>query len=389
MTPKILIAIGTRPEAIKLAPIIKALEASNIFEVSVCVTGQHSTMVEQPLELFGITSHHNLHLMKPAQTLASLSIAILDAMMPILAQEKPGMIIVQGDTTTAFICALAAFYHQGVKIIHVEAGLRTFDKQAPFPEEINRQLIGRLADIHCAPTEQAKEHLLNEAVPEKRIVVTGNTAIDALHIILKEIRATPKEILWKRLALPPALLERLENNQESPQKKLLLVTGHRRENFGDGFEQICSALLELSQMDDVEIIYPVHLNPNVQKPVYSLLSNRENIHLLEPLDYLSFAYLLDKCYLVITDSGGIQEEAPSLGKPVLVMRDVTERQEAVEAGTSILVGTNRERIVKTARNLMDDQALYQRIAKIHNPFGDGSASQKIVQHLAHISDMAL
>jgi UDP-N-acetylglucosamine 2-epimerase (non-hydrolysing) len=380
MKPKILIAIGTRPEAIKLAPIIKLLEHDDRFEFCVCVTGQHTTMVEQPLDLFGITPHHNLRLMRPAQTLASLTTAILDGILPVLAQEQPHIIIVQGDTTTAFTSALAAFYHQGIMIAHVEAGLRTFDKTAPFPEEMNRQLIGRLADIHFAPTEQARNHLLNEAISAERIIVTGNTAIDALHIILKEIRQTPSAVLFQRLNIPSTVLSRIQK----PEKKIILVTGHRRENFGTGFEQICFALKELSLMQDIEIIYPVHLNPQVQAPVYSLLSNHDNIHLLEPLDYFSFAYLLDKCYLVITDSGGIQEEAPSLGKPVLVMRDVTERPEAIEAGTSLLVGANEERIVQAAQNLIFNTDEYQRIAITHNPFGNGTAAMQILDHLASL-----
>jgi UDP-N-acetylglucosamine 2-epimerase (non-hydrolysing) len=380
MKPKILIVIGTRPEAIKLAPIIKLLEQDDRFEYCVCVTGQHSTMVEQPVELFGITPHYNLRLMRPAQTLASLTTAILDGIIPILAQEQPHIIIVQGDTTTAFTSALAAFYHQGIIIAHVEAGLRTFDKTAPFPEEINRQLISRLADIHFAPTEQARKHLLNEAISTERILVTGNTAIDALHLILKKIRQTSSAELFQHLNIPLAVLARIQKQG----KKIILVTGHRRENFGDGFEQICFALKELSLMQDIEIVYPVHLNPHVQNPVYSFLSNHENIHLLEPLDYLSFAYLLDICYLVITDSGGIQEEAPSLGKPVLVMREVTERPEAIEAGTSLLVGADKERIVAAARQLICDHDAYERIAVIHNPFGDGKAAVRILDHIAHL-----
>ncbi|TAE30933.1 MAG: UDP-N-acetylglucosamine 2-epimerase (non-hydrolyzing) [Candidatus Kapaibacterium sp.] len=388
MKPKIIIAIGTRPEAIKCAPLIKLVERDTRFDLCVCVTGQHGTMLEQVLQVFDIRPHYHLGLMRPAQTLASLTSAILEAMMPVLEKEvSPNaatVLIVQGDTTTAFVSALAAFYKQGIVIAHLEAGLRTFDKSAPFPEEINRQLIGRVADLHFAPTLQAKVNLLQENVAEERIFITGNTAIDALQLVLKNLNALSPDERKTKINLPASIYALLEEHRQAKNsaKKVILVTGHRRENFGDGFQQICLALQQLSDVEGVEILYPVHLNPNVQKPVYELLSNRPNVHLLEPLDYLSFAYLLQASTLVITDSGGIQEEAPSLGKPVLVMRDVTERPEAVEAGTSLLVGANAERIVAAAKRLLSDEAEYARIAKIHNPFGDGTAAQQVVEILA-------
>lgn len=353
---RLLFIFGTRPEAIKLAPLILlAKEQPDIFEVKVCVTAQHREMLDQVLDFFEIKPDYDLNLMKENQNLSSLSAEILSALNPVFEDFSPDLVFVQGDTTTAFIGALSAFYHQ-CKVAHVEAGLRTYNKNEPFPEEINRQLCTKLADYHFAPTEAAKSNLLKEGVLESSIMVTGNTVIDALFMASKKV-----DISQNRFDLDDS-------------KKMILVTLHRRENLGDKLEDICSALLELSNRDDVEIIFPVHLNPKVRKIVFGMLDGKPNIKLIDPASYPDFIYMMMKSYLIITDSGGIQEEAPSLNKPVLVTREVTERQEAVEAGTVLLVGTQKQNILDAALNLLDSPSEYQKMISRANPYGDGSAS---------------
>ncbi len=369
----VLIVFGTRPEAIKMAPVVRAFKKSKNFETKVCVTAQHREMLDQVLDFFNIRPDYDLNLMKPDQNLYSLTSDIIVGMKPVLEDFKPNYVLVHGDTTTSTASALAAFY-SGAKVGHVEAGLRTYNKLAPFPEELNRQLTGRIADYHFAPTTKSKENLLLENVPEKSIVITGNTVIDAL---LESVD----------------IVNNIEGNENidrlkkiiDPVKKLILVTGHRRENHGKGFLNICEALKVIADKDDVQIIYPVHLNPNVQKPVYSILGDNPNIHLINPLPYEAFVWLMDKSYLIITDSGGVQEEAPSLGKPVLVMRDTTERPEAVDAGTVILVGTDKEKIITEAGNLLKDKKRYKQMSELHNPYGDGKAAGRIVSFLKYRS----
>ncbi len=366
---RVLIVFGTRPEAIKMAPVVKAFQSDNNFETNVCVTAQHREMLDQVLDFFNIKPDYDLDLMKPNQNLYSLTGDIIIGMKPVLEEFEPDYVLVHGDTTTSTAAALAAFYN-GSKVGHVEAGLRTHNKLAPFPEELNRQLTGRIADYHFAPTVKSKENLLSENIPEGSIVITGNTVIDALLEsvdIVNDIEGNEN-------------IEKLKNIID-PEKKLILVTGHRRENHGQGFLNICEALNTISEKDDVQIVYPVHLNPNVQKPVYSILGDNPNIHLIAPLPYEAFVWLMDKAYLIITDSGGVQEEAPSLGKPVLVMRNTTERPEAVDAGTVILVGTNKEKIVIEAERLLHDEQRYKSMSELHNPYGDGKAAQKIVEFL--------
>lgn len=370
---KILTVFGTRPEAIKMVPLLKALSCANDkFQSVLCVTAQHRQMLDQVLALFSITPDYDLNIMKPGQDLNSITSDILLGLKPVFEKEKPDLVLVHGDTTTTFTTSLAAFYAR-IPVGHVEAGLRTGNKNAPFPEEINRKLTGSLADFHFAPTMTARQNLLNEGIHEECIHVTGNTVIDTLFMTCELI------------ANKPDLRQNL-NEQFSfldPAKRLILVTGHRRESFGAGFESICGALAEMAQRDDVEILYPVHLNPNVQEPVNRILrgSNLPNVHLIEPVDYLPFVYLMERSYLIITDSGGVQEEAPSLGKPVLVMRETTERPEAVAAGTVKLVGTNKEMIVKEAFDLLDDATVYSAMSTAHNPYGDGKASERILSSL--------
>lgn len=366
---KILLVFGTRPEAIKMAPIYLYLsKLSNQIEVRVCLTAQHRQMLDQVIDFFGINPYYDLDIMKPNQNLYSLTAAIIERMKPVIEDFKPDYLLVHGDTTTSMAAALAGFYG-GVKVGHVEAGLRTFNKLAPFPEEMNRSITGRLADIHFAPTSTSKDNLLREGILGSNIIITGNTVIDALLHGIKLIKNNmPKSI---------ALLKK----QFDFEKPMILVTGHRRENFGDGFLNICKALKDIATQADVEIIYPVHLNPNVQKPVYEILSDIENVHLIEPQPYESFIWLMNQAKLVITDSGGVQEEAPSLGKPVLVMRETTERPEAVEAGTVILVGTNQEKIVSEALDLLNNPTKYEFMSRLHNPYGDGKASDRIVEYL--------
>lgn len=365
---KVLSVFGTRPEAIKMAPVVNALHAAPDIDSSVCVTGQHRHMLDQVLDLFGITPDHDLDIMRPGQDLTDVTSHILLGLRRVLQAERFDMVLVHGDTTTTMAASLAAFY-QKVPVGHVEAGLRTGNLHSPWPEEMNRCLVGRLAALHFAPTERARASLLAEGVNAADVHVTGNTVIDALK---QTVHRLERDTMFGR-----GLHERFSFLQ--PGKRVVCVTGHRRENFGDGFERICHALKQLSQRDDVQIVYPVHLNPNVQEPVRRVLGDAPNVHLIEPLDYLPFVYLMSRSHLIVTDSGGVQEEAPSLGKPVLVMRDTTERPEAVEAGTVRLVGTDAQRIVSEAVRLLDDDTAYQAMARALNPYGDGLSSPRIVE----------
>lgn len=362
---KILFIFGTRPEAIKLCPvIIKLREDPSKFDVRVCATAQHRALLDQVLEVFEVRPDYDLDLMLPGQTLFQSTSRILNGLEPVLTADRPDMVIVQGDTTSTFCGALAAFY-KSVPVGHVEAGLRTGDMTQPFPEEMNRVLTGRLSALHFASTEQAAANLRREGVAPASIGVTGNTGIDA--------------VLFVRDGLEQGRLHGQEWPNLNPEKKLIVVTAHRRESFGPGFERICHALVDLAHRSDVQIVYPVHPNPNVQEPVSRLLQNEANIHLTKPLSYVPFVDLMRRADLLITDSGGIQEEGPSLGKPILVLREKTERPEAVEAGTVKLVGTSRERIVNEAVQLLDNHEMYQAMARVHNPYGDGGASDRIGQ----------
>jgi UDP-N-acetylglucosamine 2-epimerase (non-hydrolysing) len=367
---RILLVMGTRPEAIKLAPVVLELRKSDRFEVKVCATAQHRQMLDQVLSLFCIVPDYDLDLMLPNQHLADLTARLLQGVHGVIRHWRPDMVLVQGDTSTTFAASLAAFY-EGITIGHIEAGLRTGNLYAPWPEEANRKFTTLLATHHFAPTEWAKENLLREAVAPESIRVTGNTVIDAL-----------KEVL-SRLSRQPDLPARYEQQFSflDPSRRLILVTGHRRENFGEGLRNICFALRELSTRDDVELIYPVHLNPNVRRPVQEILHGCKHIHLIEPLEYEPFCYLLQRCYLIITDSGGIQEEATFLHKPVLLMRDTTERPEAVEVGSVKLVGTETRRIVEEAHRLFDDRNAYESMTSTGSPFGDGYAARCIVKYL--------
>jgi UDP-N-acetylglucosamine 2-epimerase (non-hydrolysing) len=367
MKKKNLIVFGTRPEAIKMAPLVKAFEKETEFETRVCITAQHREMLDQALDFFEIIPHYDLDLMRPNQNLYSLTATIIESMKPVLEDYKPDYVYVHGDTTTTMAAALSAFY-SGAKVCHVEAGLRTFNKRNPFPEEMNRSIAGRLTDYHFAPTEVSKENLLKENVPENDIIVTGNTVIDALLFSVKKL---------KKDNYTDTEIEQLKKNVDFS-KKIILITGHRRENHGQGFINICKALKQIAENNpETQLIYPVHLNPNVQKPVYDLLGNVTNIKLIDPLSYPAFVWLMEKSYVIITDSGGVQEEAPSLGKPVLVMRNTTERPEAVEAGTVILVGTNTDKIVSETEKLLKDKKHYETMSKTHNPYGDGRACERI------------
>ncbi|MCC6340901.1 MAG: UDP-N-acetylglucosamine 2-epimerase (non-hydrolyzing) [Bryobacterales bacterium] len=359
---KILFILGTRPEAIKLCPVI--LHFRQLFEVKTCVTAQHRSLLDQVLAAFGLKPDIDLDLMLPGQTLFQSTSRILASLEGVLQTEKPGMIFVQGDTTTTFCGALAGFY-AGVPVAHVEAGLRTGDMRQPFPEEMNRVLATRLAALHFPPTRSAADNLRREGIPESSIHITGNTGIDALLYVKAGLESG-------RMSAPDALP--FDNR-----RKMILVTGHRRESFGEGFERICEALSLLAGREDVEIVYPVHPNPRVTGPVRRLLGKKPRIHLIEPQEYVPFVDLMRRCHFLLTDSGGVQEEAPSLGKPVLVMRDKTERPEAVEAGSSRLVGTDPERILAEARLLLEDEAEYERRSRIHNPYGDGRASGRIAR----------
>ncbi|MCX7929130.1 MAG: UDP-N-acetylglucosamine 2-epimerase (non-hydrolyzing) [Chlorobi bacterium] len=374
----ITVVFGTRPEAIKLAPIVHRLSGVEWCRLRVVITGQHDEMLDQMLETFGIVPDADLAIMQPGQRLEEVTVRALTGLGEEFRTRRPDVVIVQGDTTTTLAASLAAFYER-ISIAHVEAGLRTFDKYAPFPEEINRVLTSHIADWHYAPTERAREHLLREGIAPDRIVVTGNTAIDALQWVVAQLAAL--EVAERRLLLrnlPDDLFELVE----SKNKRIVLVTGHRRENFGAGFERICTALVQIAETEpDVVIVYPVHFNPNVRSPVERILAGYDNIRLLEPLPYREFAYMMQHAWVIITDSGGIQEEAPSLGKPVLVLREVTERPEAIEAGTARLVGTDIEQIVLATRQLLHDHKIYQAMARAHNPFGDGHAAERIINHL--------
>lgn len=367
---KILSVFGTRPEAIKMAPVVKALSRQPGFESKVCVTAQHRQMLDQVLTLFGIVPDFDLDLMQPGQDLTDITANVLSGMKRVLKEWRPDLILVHGDTTTTFAASLAAYYEK-IPVGHVEAGLRTGNIYSPWPEEMNRRLTGAISARHFAPTERARQNLLAEGVSASQIHVTGNTVIDALLQVVE--RVSHDVSLKAEFAVQFPFLD--------DSKKLILVTGHRRENFGDGFENICTALKTLGQRSDVQIIYPVHLNPNVQEPVRRILSDCPQVQLIAPLDYLPFVYLMSRSYLIITDSGGVQEEAPSLGKPVLVMRDTTERPEAVEAGTVRLVGTDADRIVAEANELLDNDLMYQAMSQAHNPYGDGSAAIRIVEIL--------
>lgn len=363
----VLSIFGTRPEAIKMAPVVKELRKHpNQIISRVCVTAQHREMLDQVLDLFQIVPDYDLDLMRPNQSLAALTARVFTELDAVIAQEKPDWVLVQGDTTTVMAASLVAFYHQ-VKVGHVEAGLRTYDKWQPFPEEINRRVAGVVADLHFAATETAKTNLLHEGVSPDLIYVTGNPVIDALKIVAD----MPYDVERGPLAGIPW------------DRRVILVTAHRRENFGEPLENICAALCEIAAQypDDVQIVYPVHLNPNVQEPVYRLLRGFSNITLLSPLDYLPMVQLMKRCYLVLTDSGGIQEEAPGLGKPVLVLRETTERPEAVDAGTVRIVGTDRAKIVTLTRKLLDNSTLYGSMARAVNPYGDGRAARRIVNTL--------
>jgi UDP-N-acetylglucosamine 2-epimerase (non-hydrolysing) len=365
---KTLCIFGTRPEAIKMAPLVLALAADDRFEAKVCVTGQHREMLDQVLDLFGIQPEFDLNIMKPGQDLTDVTTAILQGLKNVFAEFKPDVVLVHGDTATTFAASLAAYYQQ-IPVAHVEAGLRTGNLYSPWPEEANRKLTGALANLHFAPTEISRDNLLREGIAPQSIIVTGNTVIDALLDVIKRLDQDFE--LNAKAAEPAAFLD--------PARKLILVTGHRRESFGGGFERICQALMEVAQQHpDVDIVYPVHLNPNVREPVNRLLSGINNVHLIEPLDYLPFVYLMSRSHIILTDSGGIQEEAPSLGKPVLVMRDTTERPEAVNAGTVKLVGTDKQNIVRELNHLLGNEDAYLTMSRAHNPYGNGNACKIII-----------
>lgn len=368
--PSILIVCGTRPEAIKMAPLVVGLKKQSAVEVKLCVTGQHRQMLDQVLELFELTPDYDLDIMKQGQDLTDVTTAVLTGLRNLFVHYKPDRIFVHGDTNTTFSTAIAAFY-AGIPVSHVEAGLRTGNIHSPWPEEANRRLTSVVTDMHYAPTLWSRDNLLAENVSPDTIVVTGNTVIDALQMIVDRLKGDDK--FRTQLEQQFSFLD--------PARRLILVTGHRRENFGDSFDSICEALAELSERSDVQVVYPVHLNPNVREPVNRILGSSKHVHLLDPLEYLPFVYLMSKCYLIISDSGGIQEEAPALGKPVLVMRDTTERPEAVEAGTVKLVGTDKREIVAAAKKLLDDNEAYRSMSVATNPYGTGDACKKIIEDL--------
>lgn len=372
---KILLVFGTRPEAIKMAPLVKALQKdTEHFETRVCVTAQHRQMLDQVLEVFGITPEYDLNIMAPNQDLYDITAKVLLGLREVLKDFRPDTVLVHGDTTTSMAASLAAFYMQ-IPVGHVEAGLRTYNMLSPWPEEMNRQVTDRICTYYFAPTEQSRANLLQENIDAKKIFITGNTVIDALLMAVDIISTTAgvKEKMAKELQ---------EKGYTVGDREYILVTGHRRENFGDGFLHICKAIKELAALHpEMDIVYPVHLNPNVQKPVYELLSGLSNVYLISPLDYLPFIYAMQHSTLLLTDSGGVQEEAPSLGKPVLVMRDTTERPEAVETGTVKLVGTDAEAIVSNVTALLQDKEMYKRMSETHNPYGDGQACERIIAAL--------
>lgn len=365
---KIMFIYGTRPEAIKMAPLVLEFKKSGLFDVEVCLTGQHRQMLDQINDFFGIHGDYDLNLMKPNQTLFDIVSNCLMGLKDVLAKSRPDLVFVQGDTATVLAGAIASYFYK-IPVAHLEAGLRSGDKYAPFPEEMNRVLTGHIADFHFAPTDRAVENLRKENIISN-VFKVGNTVIDALHLGLSIIKNTDEQ-KYKDFF-----------NYIDFTKKVILVTGHRRENFGDGFENMCKAIAYIADNNDIEIIYPMHLNPNVREPVLRHLSNKANIHLIEPLDYPYLIWLMEKCNFVLTDSGGIQEEAPALGKPVLVMRDVTERQEGVEAGTAKLVGTDFNKIVDSATELLKSSEAYNKMANAVNPYGDGTTSKQIVTILS-------
>ena len=380
---KILLVFGTRPEAIKMAPLVKEFQKyPNDFETTVCVTGQHREMLDQVLHIFDIIPDFDLNIMKSGQDLYDITCRVLYGMRDVLKKVKPDIVFVHGDTTTSTATALAAFYQQ-IRVAHIEAGLRTNNIYSPWPEEMNRQITGRLTTYHYSPTILSKNNLIKENVDERQIIVTGNTVIDALFWVVNKIKND--EALDKQIK-DNLLNNHYDINRLKKNRKLVLITGHRRENFGDGFLNICKAIRELKEKyADVDFVYPMHLNPNVRKPIHEIfgedLSNLDNLFFIEPLEYLSFVYIMEKCSIVLTDSGGIQEEAPSLGKPVLVMRDTTERPEAVEAGTVKLVGTNKNLIVSEVSKLLDNPIAYDEMSGSINPYGDGNACSRIVLSL--------
>ncbi|MDC0908484.1 UDP-N-acetylglucosamine 2-epimerase (non-hydrolyzing) [Flavobacteriales bacterium] len=369
---KVLLIFGTRPEAIKMAPLVKEFKKyPNLFNTKVCVTAQHREMLDQVLNFFDIVPDYDLNLMKPGQNLYNLTATIINSLKPILEEFIPDYVFVHGDTTTTMAGSIAGFY-SGAKICHVEAGLRTNNKKSPFPEEINRQITGRIADYHFAPTKNSKINLIKENIKSSSILVTGNTVIDALLDSVKKVTKNPS-LLIKKL------------NKNIKEKDVILVTGHRRENHGDGFVRICEALKQISISEPKKlIIYPVHLNPKVQKPVNNILSGLKNVLLINPLSYKDFVWLMNRAKIIITDSGGIQEEAPSLGKPVLVMRDTTERPEAVDSGTAVLVGTNKELIINEVLDLLNNESRYKKMGQLHNPYGKGKACKLIVDFIKEL-----
>ncbi|WP_288855353.1 UDP-N-acetylglucosamine 2-epimerase (non-hydrolyzing) [uncultured Pseudomonas sp.] len=371
---KTLCVFGTRPEAIKMAPVAIALGNDPSVDAKICVTGQHREMLDQVLNLFDLVPDFDLNIMKPSQDLTDVTVRILEGLRGVFAEFVPDVVLVHGDTATTFAASLAAYYHR-IPVAHVEAGLRTGDIYSPWPEEGNRKLTGALANLHFAPTQTSQANLLREGVPEQNVLVTGNTVIDALMMVIDRLKTD--EQLREGAAKPSSFI--------SPERRIVLVTGHRRESFGDGFERICKALAHIANTHkDVDIIYPMHMNPNVREPVNRVLKDIKNVYLIEPLDYLPFVYLMEKSYLILTDSGGIQEEAPSLGKPVLVMRDTTERPEALEAGTVKLVGTDVETMIAEVDELLNSQSAYDKMSFAHNPYGDGKASHRIVETLKQV-----
>lgn len=368
---KVMTVFGTRPEAIKMAPVVAALADHPGIEAKVCVTAQHREMLDQVLALFGIKPDFDLDLMKAGQDLTDITNGVLTGLREVFAEYRPDRILVHGDTSTTLAASLAAFYHK-IPVGHVEAGLRTGDLYAPWPEEANRKVASVFTDLHFAPTDGSRENLLKEGVADDRIHVTGNTVIDALLEIADRLK-TDQSLAKECVAQFPFL---------DSSRRLVLVTGHRRESFGEGFKRICRGLADIAKRGDVQVVYPVHLNPNVRKPVNEILAGVDNVHLIEPLDYLPFVYLMTRSHIIVTDSGGVQEEAPSLGRPVLVMREVTERPEAVEAGTVRLIGTDNDLMVKEVNRLLDDKVEYEKMSMAHNPYGDGKASSRIADAIA-------
>lgn len=368
---RVMVVFGTRPEAIKMAPVVQELRRRpSSFDVKVCVTAQHRQMLDQVMDIFRLTADFDLDIMAPNQTLTDVTCKVLKGMEGVFGEWRPDIVLVQGDTTTVMATAMAAFY-QHIAIGHVEAGLRTGNLQSPWPEEMNRMVAGCVADLHFAPTPRSRDNLLRENKRPESVFVTGNTVIDALHEALRILDETP--VLLRSFDERFSFLD--------PSRRLLLVTGHRRENFGEGFIHICRAISRIADRDDIQVVYPMHMNPNVRKPVTEILGHRDNIHLIEPLDYLAFLYLMRRSAVILTDSGGVQEEAPSLGKPVVVMRDTTERPEAVEAGTVLLAGTGTDAISSAVLHLLDDPAAYAAMSRALNPYGDGLAARRIADIL--------